>query len=85
MKAYDFTKLTVLQKSLLTFGGWQIGSTVMYQPAPRSVKKLIDRGLLIEVPRKDRSGPWTMTVIEYHVPLDVHRAWCEHCSDMEQP
>lgn len=74
--AYDFSNLTAGQKCLLTFNGWQPGSIVTRQPNARTAKKMTERGLLVEV-KKQRAG---MSWSEFYVPLDVHMAWCDHCS-----
>lgn len=82
--AYDFSGLTPRQQELLTFQGWQIGCELMPQPGPRTVRKLIDRGLVVEHQRRVGSGPFAMTVREYEVPLDVHLAWCRFCGKQTQ-
>jgi len=74
--AYDFSKLTDCQQRVLTFQGWVIGSPFP-QPDKRTVKKLIDRGLVIAHPRTSHN----FTVIEYEVPYPVHYAWCKWCSE----
>jgi hypothetical protein len=79
-QAYDFSNLTNAQEWLIVLQGWRIGKkwpdgTVYVQPSRRTVKKLIDRGLVTAVPVKDRG----MTVIEYRVSLDVHFAYCMWC------
>lgn len=82
MSDYDFTGLTETQKALLTFGGWQIGSqAVPVQPGKRTVAKLIERGLLVTQNKIEPCGRWRMTVTEYFVPIPVHMAWCQHCTD----
>lgn len=73
--AFDFSNLTANQRSLLVFNGWQIGSTVMNQPSKATVKKLIERGLVI--PHEVKRG--NMTVTEYEVPVAVHLAFCLSC------
>jgi hypothetical protein len=75
MRDYDFSKLTTAQQSVLTFQGWEVGSD-MRQPSKATVKKLIERGLVI--PQEVKTV--NMTVIEYQVPIDVHMAWCAHCA-----
>lgn len=84
--SYDFTGLTNAQAELLTYQGWEMGSTwPTRQPHPLTVKKLIERGLLIE----HVTTVGRMTVREYEVPLSVHMAWCEHCgkeyAEMDSP
>lgn len=76
--AFDFTELTDDQQALLTFQGWAPGG-VLPQPHPRTVQKLIDRGLVT---------PYTVTqqgleVRAYAVPLAVHMAWCAWCDEHE--
>lgn len=78
---YDFSGLTEAQEWLILYQGWRVGQTyadgsVWPQPAPRTVKKLIDRGLLQPVETK-RDG---MTVTEYVSSPDVHLAFCLSCS-----
>lgn len=75
--AYDFSRLTVAQQELLTYQGWHVGCGMPeVQPRPATVRKLIQRGLVIE--REVQYG--SMTVKEYEVPLDVHAAWCAYCA-----
>ena len=82
MDTYDFSRLSSNQEWLLLCGGWRIGQTypdgsIWFQPSARTVKKLIDRGLLFPVEVRDsRGGLPSMTVTEYRVPIDVHRAYC---------
>lgn len=79
MADYDFSNLTERQKELLTFQAWTAESATrlgIVSPSPRAVKKLIDRGLVIQHER--RFG--YLTIIEYEIPLSVHIAWCEYCA-----
>jgi hypothetical protein len=74
--AYDFSCLTPAQEWLICLCGWHIGATwpdgsMRPQPGKRTVRKLIERGLV--VPRERRDG---YLVTEYDVPLDVHAAYC---------
>ena len=78
---YDFTGLTQAQEWLICLQGWRVGSkypdgSPWPQPNKRTVKKLIDRGLIVErkvdVPVR---GGFVM-VTEYDVPLAVHLAYC---------
>jgi hypothetical protein len=74
---YDFSRLTLAQEWLICLHGWHIDKTwpdgrIYVQPSKRTVRKLIERGLL--VPREVRRG--MLTVTEYSVPLDVHLAYC---------
>ncbi len=78
MSEYDFSGLTDSQQTLLSFQGWRAGQG-MRQPDRRTVKKLIDRGLLIEHERRHEG----VAVLEYEVPIPVHMAWCEYCTMME--
>lgn len=77
MKKYDFSNLTYNQQMLLSFQGWTIEfAKLLPQPTAKTVKKLKDRGLIIEHERV-----WNgLTVKEYEVPLAVHIEWCERCS-----
>ena len=77
---YDLSGLTFKQKLLLTLQGWHVGSEMLPQPKPETVKKLIERGLVIPKERLHNG----VKVIEYEVPLDVHAAWCEVCSMMDK-
>lgn len=78
---YNFSGLTVAQKTMLTFGGWHVGSKFLPQPQARTVKKLIDRGLLIERRVQQRFAVgFNLTLSEYDVPIAVHMAWCERCA-----
>lgn len=74
--AYDFTNLTERQQELLTYGGWYGGSRLLPQPSQATVRKLLDRGLLVAHELRDGALSWT----EYEVPTAVHIAWCGHCS-----
>lgn len=77
LPAYDFSGLTETQQMLLTVGGWSPGTKVVKQPQPRTVQKLLARGLL-------QAADVTVvgvTVKAYTVPTAVHMAWCRHCAD----
>lgn len=74
--AYDFSGLTLTQQWLLTYQGWEPGSKLMKQPRPQSVRKLIERGLVVERPVIFMG----IRIKAYDVPLPVHMAWC-----MSQP
>lgn len=81
---YDFSRLTGAQQNLLTFQGWQAGSkypdgSLWPQPQKRTVKKLIERGLVIPHERQYSVCGFTITVTEYEVPIAVHMAWCMQC------
>lgn len=77
---YGFSGLTKAQRELLTFNGWQGCQFPPTQPQARTVRRLLDRGLLIEHKRPVSSPFGTMVVSEYEVPLRVHVAWCAHCA-----
>lgn len=84
--AYDFSRLTPAQEWLLVLQGWHVGSKLpdgspFVQPGKRTVKKLIERGLVVPCERVIDGKPFAMTVIEYHVPLDVHLAFCMSAGD----
>lgn len=74
--AYDFTDLSVRQQWLLTYQGWRHGDSPQ-PPLAKTVKPLIDRGLLL-ARQVERNGA---QVTEYEVPLPVHAAWCAHCAE----
>lgn len=82
---YDFSNLTTAQQGLLTFGGWSPGCK-RPQPGPRTVKKLIERGLLDEreVSETVSGGRFRITVKAYIVPTAVHIDWCAHCAEVEE-
>lgn len=73
---FDFTDLTEDQRALLTFQGWTPGG-VLPQPAPQTVRKLIDRGF-VTAHTVDHAG---LRVRAYTVPVDVHIAWCAWCTE----
>jgi hypothetical protein len=82
--AYDFSKLTANQEWLICYQGWRIGQkypdgTPWPQPAKRTVKKLIERGLMTSHVVTDHSDWLPMQVTEYHVEPEVHLAWCFTC------
>jgi len=77
MSEYDFSGLTEKQQWLLTMQGWSFRDEAP-QPQPRTVQKLIDRGLLVVAePYIDRG----LMIRQYVVPIHVHMAWCQYCSD----
>ena len=89
MPNYDFTGLTPRQEWLILYMGWRPGQTYpdgspWPQPSKRTVKKLIERGLMEERRVIDRRGFPPVLVSEYHVPLHVHAAYCLQC-DPEEP
>lgn len=79
---YDFSGLTPAQEWLICLQGWRVGSkypdgSPWPQPSKRTVKKLIERGLVIEKQRRtETASGWALTVTEYEVPLAVHLAYC---------
>lgn len=72
MSAFDFTGLTPAQQALLTYDGWHVGSKLIRQPQPRTVRRLLERGLV--VPRD--TVFLGVRITEYDVPAAVHAAWC---------
>lgn len=77
---YDFSGLTFRQAELLSAGGWRAGCG-RQQPLPRTVAKLLERGLLVAHKRNDRRfGPFSVVVPEYDVPEQVQAAWCKQCT-----
>lgn len=75
---YDFAGLTLTQQRLLTFQGWCVEDAGRIpQPSKRTVKKLLERGLVVEHINQGR----IFSVREYEVPIPVHMAWCQHCAD----
>jgi hypothetical protein len=90
MSDYDFSGLSPRQQWLILYQGWRIGQrfpdgSPWPQPNKRTVKKLIERGLMTEFEavyiHDDRTR---VTVTEYRVPLHVHMAFCMSC-DFEEP
>lgn len=73
--SFDFSGLTTAQAELLSFQGWSPGCG-RKQPRPSTVRKLIDRGLVVEGTHKVGLA----TVTTYTVPIPVHIAWCAHCA-----
>lgn len=79
---YDFSGLTPAQEWLICLQGWRVGSkypdgSPWPQPTKRTVKKLVERGLVIEKQRRtETASGWALTVTEYEVPLAVHLAYC---------
>jgi hypothetical protein len=84
MTEFDFTGLTENQAWLLTFGGWTRSmKNLSVQPSRMIVKKLLERGLLIEHETEYPGWGGPLKVREYVVPNDVHMAWCAWCSENE--
>jgi hypothetical protein len=73
--APNFAGLTLAQQYLLTFGGWH-PTDKRPQPHRATVRKLIDRGLVIE----DQTMFLGVQIPTYTVPHRIHMAWCEHCA-----
>lgn len=80
---YDFSRLTPRQEWLICYQGWQVGQkypdgSMWPQPSKRTVKKLIERGLMtaVECVVPDACMGIPIRVTEYQVPLEVHMAWC---------
>ncbi|HWH75073.1 MAG TPA: hypothetical protein VNV16_12500 [Methylibium sp.] len=65
----DFSGLTAHQRAVLDAGGWQLGRGK--QPARGTVRKLLQRGLVIARPRRVMAA----VVDEYEVPAHVAAAW----------
>lgn len=85
---YDFSGLTEQQAWLILYQGWRVGQrypdgSPWPQPTKRMVKKLIDRGLMTstEVREPSSISGLSMSVTEYHVPIEVHMAWCIHSTE----
>lgn len=77
--AYDFSRLTSAQQELLTFGGWAPGSPNR-QPIGATVRKLLDRGLVVQREVREARGHFIHVTHAYDVPLPVHMAWCARCA-----
>lgn len=78
LSGFDFTGLTAPQRGVLAMQGWQPGSG--QQPRPRTVAKLVERGLVVE-----RDIVFCGVAMKaYEVPMDVHAAFCEWCSKQER-
>ena len=88
-ESLDFSGLTSKQEWLILYQGWRVGQTypdgsVWPQPSKRTVKKLIERGLMKEFEATYlHEGRTKVVVAEYHVPLHVHAAYCLSCGDDE--
>lgn len=80
----DFSGLTRRQKELLSAGGWRIDMRTV-QPTRATVRKLLDRGLVVERRVTDRRGWPPIPVSEYDVPLDVFQAWADYCAQRKRP
>lgn len=87
MSDYDFSGLTDKQGWLILYQGWRVGQrypdgSIWPQPSKRTVKKLIERGLMAAVDIR-MPGQMSISVTEYHVPLHVHAAYCLFCDSKE--
>lgn len=71
---YDFDNLAGEQRALLAGGGWTEAGHTRLPPLPKTVRPLIDRGL-IEVHRRPGLPD------EYIVPPAVKAAWREFLAD----
>jgi len=70
MDAFDFSELTDNQQALITQGGWRTGGMGKI-PRPGTVRKLLQRGLVIQRTRR----VFGVDVREYDVPEEVSAAW----------
>jgi hypothetical protein len=75
----DFKALTDKQHALLCYQGWQFGSVLMPQPQKQVVKKLIEKGFVVD----HVVNIGGVSVSEYEVPFYVHMQYCQHCADSE--
>lgn len=75
MSDFDFRGLTPAQHAVLSLAGWTIGCG-RSQPQPRTMRRLIERGLVVAYDVADRGA----IVTEYLVPVAVHIAWCARCA-----
>lgn len=87
---FDFRGLTEVQQWLIVMGGWQIGSTnpdgsPAVQPGKRTVKKLIERGLVVECEAIQWVHGLRLCATEYIVPPEVHAAYCQWCAAEASP
>lgn len=85
---YDFSGLTEQQAWLILYQGWRVGQcypdgSPWPQPTKQMVKKLIDRNLMDVIKSREPVGKsgFYMNVTEYHVPIEVHMAWCIHSTE----
>lgn len=76
---YKFNDLTESQQSVIVFGRWTLTSKFP-QPNKRTVKKLIERGMVIPHDVEVHGALGAMTVTEYQVPIDVHAIFCRWSS-----
>lgn len=50
---------------------------------PAIAAALVRRGLVVEWGETlppNKSCPWPVTIKRYHVPLPVHKQWCDWCA-----
>lgn len=74
----DFTGLTPAQRKILDRGGWTVdkAGAENIQPGPRTVAKLIARGLVtVREYRQEWKRGFVCTTPEYIVPDRVRAAW----------
>lgn len=77
---YKFDDLSRAQQALLSFQGWRPElKAFIRQPGLKTVEKLLARG---QLEREVLHEGYYQTTT-YSVPLDVHIAWCEYCSERE--
>lgn len=81
---FDFSNLTPAQSSLIGMGGWTLAHVPNPQPGPRTVAKLIARGLLVQDEAHDRAGPFVMVVRTYSLAPGVRVAWAAHRATMRE-
>lgn len=73
MSDFDFSKLTPAQRALIANGGWHVpDARNMAQPTKRTVRKLIERGLVVEEIRRENA---IFYIREYSVPDAVRAAY----------
>lgn len=77
MSDLDFSGLTPAQRQLLDRGGWTVadGGADNVQPIPRTVAKLIARGLVTVREYREGRCEFTYSTPEYIVPDHVRAAW----------
>ena len=74
---FDFRKLTKAQ--LRTLGAISVNDD-HGQHHPKVIAKLIELGLIEEIPDKILPGRFPVHVKQYGMPIYAHIAWCEWCS-----
>ena len=83
MTRYPIPGLTKVQKAIfeqIATGNYELSGL---RAAPKSIAKLLEMGVIVRSEDKivcqDRFG--TVKVPSYYVPLPIHFAWCEWCSE----